>query len=71
MFEDIENNDFFYVGSVSIHWKQRDMIWYIAIDDPKLLFFSPNKTRKASCMSDLSDKIKSLERCFKTNLSAN
>ena len=46
---------FFYIGPMSIHWKQRDIIWYIAIDDPKLLLFSPNKTRKASCMSDLSD----------------
>ena len=40
---------------MSIHWKQRDIIWYIAIDDPKLLLFSPYKTRKASCTLDLSD----------------
>ena len=28
MFKDNENNYFFYIGPMSFHWKQRDMIWY-------------------------------------------
>ena len=69
MFKDNKKNYFYYIGQISIHWKQRDMIWYDFIQTADLesknsnksylmiptLFFYPNKVRKASCMSDLSD----------------
>ena len=28
MFKDNENNYFFYIGPMSFHWKQRDVMWY-------------------------------------------
>ena len=62
----------FYIGPMSIHWKQRDMIWYIAIDDPKLLLFVARirQEKQVACRTYLTI-IKSLERCLKTNLTAN
>ena len=56
---------------MSIHWKQRDMICYIAIDDPKLCFLVRIRQEKqVKCRTYLTI-IKSLERCLKTNLTAN
>ena len=48
------------------------MIWYIAIDDPKLLLFVVRirQEKRVACRTYLTI-IKSLERCLKTNLTAN
>ena len=56
---------------MSIHWKQRDMICYIAIDDPKLCFLVRIRQEKQLKCRTYLTIIKSLERCLKTNLTAN
>ena len=48
------------------------MIWYIAIDDPKLLLFVVRiRQEKRVARRTYLTIIKSLERCLKTNLTAN